>query len=138
MLGLGPLLLSAMVWAASPATLHMGGRAITVEVVDTPQGRAQGLMGRASLGSDEGMLFVYPGEAVRSFWMKNTIVPLSIAFVSEAGRVVHLADMKPLDESPVPSVYPAMYAIEMQRGWFADNGVKVGQLVGGLPGRSAQ
>ena len=130
---LGLLLASASAWASGLATLHVGGRTITVEVADTPQARALGLMGRGSMGPDNGMLFVYPDEAQRSFWMKNTILPLSIAFVSKTGSIVHLADMDPLSERAVPSVHPTMYAIEMNRGWFETHGVKVGQRVGGLP-----
>ena len=66
-----------------------------------PKERALGLMGRAAMGADDGMLFVYPDEAQRSFWMKNTILPLSIAFVSQSGSIVHIADMEPLSERPV-------------------------------------
>ena len=135
---LGLLLASASSWASTPITLHVGGRTIAVEVADTPQERALGLMGRASMGPDDGMLFVYPDEAQRSFWMKNTILPLSIAFVSRAGSIVHLADMEPLSERPIPSMHPTMFAIEMNRGWFEANGVKVGQRVGGLPEPAAR
>lgn len=127
------LLAAAAAWASAPLTLHVGGRSIAVEVADTPQERALGLMGRAAMGADDGMLFVYPDEAQRSFWMKNTILPLSIAFVSQSGSIVHIADMEPLSERPVPSIHPTMFAIEMNRGWFEANGVKVGQRVGGLP-----
>ncbi len=135
---LGVLWASALAWASPPVTLHVGGRTISVEVADTPQERALGLMGRAAMGEDEGMLFVYPDEAPRSFWMKNTLLPLSIAFVYKSGSIVHLADMAPMDERPVPSLYPTMFALEMNRGWFEANGVKVGQRVGGLPEPAAR
>ena len=118
---------------AEPATLMVGGTAVTAEVADTPQRRAQGLMGRFSLAPNAGMLFVYPDEAVRSFWMKNTPLPLSIAYLSKSGQIVHIAAMTPLSEEPVSSVHPTMYALEMTQGWFADHDVKVGQSVSGLP-----
>ena len=91
-------------------------------------------MGRASLAKDSGMLFVYPDEGQRSFWMKNTPLALSIAFISASGRIVHITDMRPLDEEPVPSKYPAMYALEMRKGWFEEHSVRAGQPVAGLPG----
>jgi hypothetical protein len=70
--------------------------------------------------------------------MKNTKVALSIAYVDSEGNIVHLADMRPLDETPVPSELPAMYALEMNQGWFATHDVKVGDRVAGLPGPSAK
>ena len=127
------LLLAAGIALAEPVVLVVGGTRVSVEIADTPQRRAQGLMGRFSLASDAGMLFVYPDEAVRSFWMKNTPLPLSIAYLSKRGQIVHIAAMTPLSEEPVPSVHPTMYALEMTQGWFKDHGVKVGQSVSGLP-----
>tara|TARA_B100000575_G_scaffold240629_1_gene203460 strand:- start:270 stop:677 length:408 start_codon:yes stop_codon:yes gene_type:complete len=127
------LLVSTMLAWSGPAILSLGGTTVTAEVADTPQERAVGLMGRFSLAPDSGMLFVYPDEAVRSFWMKNTPLPLSIAYLSRSGKIVHIASMKPLSEEPVSSVHPTMYALEMTEGWFAEHNVKVGQSVGGLP-----
>jgi len=127
------LLLALQLAQATPLGLMLGGTTVTAEVADTPQERAIGLMGRASLAPDSGMLFVYPDEAVRSFWMKNTPLPLSIAYISKAGRIVHIADMVPLSPSPVSSVHPTMFALEMTQGWFEEHAVKVGQSVGGLP-----
>ncbi len=114
-------------------TLTVGGHAVTAEVADSPAEREAGLMHRAELPDDHGMLFVYPDERGRGFWMKNTPSPLSIAFVSASGRVVHTAEMKPLDETIVPSQYPAMYALEMRRGWFTAHAVGPGAEVLGLP-----
>jgi uncharacterized membrane protein (UPF0127 family) len=127
------LLLASVLAHAAPITLILGGTEVSAEVADSPQERALGLMGRVSLQPDAGMLFVYPDEAVRSFWMKNTPLPLSIAYISQGGRIVHIASMQPLSEEPVPSVHPTMYALEMTQGWFAEHGVKVGQPVAGLP-----
>jgi hypothetical protein len=122
--------------AGAPATLTLGGKTIQVEVADDPSSRAIGLMGRAALPVDSGMLFVYPDEAERSFWMKNTPLPLSIAFIAKSGRIVHITDMQPLDESPVASKFPVMYALEMKKGWFESHSVRAGQIVAGLPGAS--
>jgi uncharacterized membrane protein (UPF0127 family) len=122
-----------MAGAGEAIPLILGGTQVSAEVADTPQERALGLMGRVSLAPDTGMLFIYPDEAVRSFWMKNTPIPLSIAYISRAGQIVHLADLAPLSEDPVPSLHPSMYALEMEAGWFTAHGVKVGQTIAGLP-----
>jgi uncharacterized membrane protein (UPF0127 family) len=122
-----------MAMAADAVPLILGGTQVSAEVADTPQERAMGLMGRVSLAPGTGMLFVYPDEAVRSFWMKNTPIPLSIAYISQAGQIVHIAEMTPLSEEPVPSVHPTTYALEMEAGWFTAHGVKVGQTIAGLP-----
>lgn len=119
--------------ALPAARLTVGAEKITVEVADEPQERSLGLMYRDSLDADTGMLFVYPDEAERSFWMRNTRVPLSIAYIDAKGRIVHIADLAPLDERSVPSLAPAKYALEMNKGWFAAHGVQVGSTVTGLP-----
>lgn len=113
--------------------LTVGGETITVEVADDESERQIGLMYRESLGRDAGMLFVYPDAQERRFWMKNTRVPLSIAFIGADGRVVSISDMVPLDLNTTPSGGPARYALEMNRGWFASHGVRVGDPVQGLP-----
>lgn len=95
-------------------------------------------MGRESLPEGNGMIFVYPAEGPRSFWMKDTPLPLSIAFLDAEGRVVDLADLQPFDTSPVPSAAPAQYALEVPQGWFAAHGIGVGSRVTGLPGASAR
>ena len=128
-----PWLLATFAFAGEPAQLTLGGINVVVEVASPPRERATGLMGRASLPPDSGMLFVYPDEAERSFWMKNTPLPLSIAFMDTQGRIVHITDLRPLDERPVSSLRPTMYALEMTQGWFEAHGVKVGQSVAGLP-----
>ncbi len=118
--------------------LQVEGKTVTAEIADDPDLRAQGLMERTSLAPDHGMLFVYPDERPRSFWMKNTPLPLSIAFMDSGGRIVRLADMSPLDETPVPSRYPAMYALEMEQGWFLRSGVAAGDRIEGMPGPSRE
>jgi uncharacterized membrane protein (UPF0127 family) len=91
--------------------------------------RAQGLMYRTSMPAGSGMVFVYDDEAPRSFWMKDTRIPLSIAFVSSSGRIVSISDMQPLNTTSVPSGAPARYAIEVNKGWFAEHDVAVGDMV---------
>ena len=83
--------------------------------------------------ADQGMLFVYPDERPRNFWMKDTSLPLSIAYLDAQGRIVRIADMTPFDTSPVPSVRPAMYALEVNQGWFTRHAVQVGASAKGVP-----
>lgn len=118
--------------------LTVGAERVVAEVADTPALRSQGLMHRPSMTPGHGMVFVYPDERPRSFWMKNTLLPLSIAYIDKRGVIVHMADMMPLDESPVPSMQPAMYALEMPQGWFDSHGVAVGMSVQGLPAASRE
>lgn len=119
-------------------TLSVGGVPVVAEVADSDAERELGLMNRDPLEADHGMIFVYPDERLRGFWMKNTRSPLSIAFISASGRIVHTADMTPFDETVVPSQYPAMYALEMNRGWFVSHNVDAGALVTGLPAPAAE
>jgi uncharacterized protein len=101
---------------------------VRVEIADDLPEQTRGLMERTALGEDRGMLFVYQDEEVRSFWMKNTLIPLSIAYIDSDGRIVDLQDMKPLDDDPphYVSAEPARYALEVNKGFFEEHGVKVG------------
>lgn len=109
--------------------LYIKGKEIRVEVAKTPEERALGLMGRKELGKEEGMLFIFEEEGYHSFWMKNTFIPLSIAFIDREGRIVNIMDMEPLSlRSHTPS-RPILYALEMNQGWFSKHGVKVGDVV---------
>ena len=109
--------------------LYIKGKEIWVEVAKTPEERAQGLMGRKHLNKDEGMVFIFETEDTHGFWMKNTLLPLSIAFIDRSGQIVTITDMKPLTlESHAPSK-PILYALEMKKGWFSANGIKVGDRV---------
>lgn len=117
--------------------LKVGTTQVDAEVADSPDERRLGLMHRTAMEADHGMLFVYPDEALRSFWMKNTQIPLSIAYLDATGRIVHIADMVPFDTRAVPSQRPAQFALEMNKGWFGRHGVKVGQKVEGLPAPAA-
>ena len=101
---------------------------VLVEIADGPFEQMRGLMYRTALGRDRGMLFVYEVEQHLSFWMKNTRIPLSIAFIDSKGRITAILDMKPLDDKPPHylSSEPVMYALEVNQGFFDERGVKVG------------
>jgi uncharacterized membrane protein (UPF0127 family) len=106
--------------------LTIKGKKIRVEVARTEDEKARGLMFRDKLGADEGMLFVYEKEEFLTFWMKNTPLPLSIAFIDQKGRIVDIQDMEPFSLRTHTSARPARYALEMNRNWFQKNGIKVG------------
>ena len=113
--------------------LTINGNKLTAEVARTSEQQMTGLMYRFSLKPDHGMVFVFERSEQRAFWMKNTYIPLSIAFVAADGRIVNIEDMAPRDESSHFSAGPAMYAIEMRKGWFAERGIRAGDRVSGLP-----
>ncbi len=102
---------------------------VQVEIADTDAERQTGLSGRPTLAEDAGMLFVFDQEQPLSFWMKDTLIPLSIAYISTEGRIVDIQDMQPLDETPHPSAEPAQYALEVNQGFFEEHGVQVGDTV---------
>jgi uncharacterized protein len=101
---------------------------VRVEIADGVFEQQRGLMYRNSLGEDRGMLFVYQREQPLSFWMKNTRIPLSIAYIDSKGRITDILDMKPLDDKPphYVSSEPVQYALEVNQGFFDEHGVKVG------------
>lgn len=113
----------------APLALAVGGAEFRVELAVTPEQRRQGLMYRDRLGEREGMLFVFEEERMLSFWMRNTSLPLSIAFIDARGVIVHIADLVPWSERPVSSRVPARYALEVNRGAFERAGVAVGDAV---------
>lgn len=115
------------------APLTINGHKIAAEVAATPEQRATGLMHRFSLKPDHGMVFVFERAEAMGFWMKNTFIPLSIAFIGADGRILNLDDMAPRDETSHPSKGPALYALEMRKGWFAERGIGPGDVVMGLP-----
>lgn len=110
-------------------TLRVGGEEVTVEVAETEGQRQRGLMGRDSLREDHGMLFVYSRPQTLSFWMRNTDIPLDIAYISQDGVIVDIQHMEPHTDEQHPSREPALYALEMARGWFEEHGVEVGDRV---------
>lgn len=109
--------------------VRAGTGTVRAEVASTAAQRARGLMYRDHLPRDGGMLFVYPGERPLSFWMRNTLIPLDIAYVDAGRRVVGVDSMRPLTDDSHPSGAPAMYALETNRGWMAEHGVRVGTRV---------
>jgi uncharacterized membrane protein (UPF0127 family) len=105
------------------------GQRITVikaEIASTADERSKGLMHRKKLPDGEGMLFVFERDGVQSFWMKNTYIPLSIAFISSDGRIIEIKDMYPHDENSVTSSRSVRYALEVPQGWFSRTGVRIG------------
>lgn len=115
------------------ATLRIAGHAVVAEVAATAQSRETGLMFRRDLPADHGMLFVFRTPQRVCMWMKNTLVPLSVAFVDGDGRVVNLADMQPLSEDVHCSAGEVRYALEMPLHWFSRHAVRPGTPVDGLP-----
>lgn len=131
------LLVTALVGCRSEAEIipiQIAGERLSVEVVDTPEERRQGLMNRESLPEDQGMLFVFESEDFRSFWMKDTKIPLSIAFISDDGVVMEIAEMEPYSLDSVKSTYQAKYALEVNRGTFERLGITPGAEIV-FPGR---
>jgi uncharacterized membrane protein (UPF0127 family) len=124
--------------ALSEASIVVGHERVTVEVAATPSARRRGLMHRESLSDDRGMLFVFPEEKRLTFWMRDTHIPLSIAFARSDGTIVHIADMEPRSEQPVSSRLPARYALEMNRGWFLRHGVLEGDAIRRIPRSEAE
>jgi len=114
-------------------TLTIGKQKVIAEVAATTDQRSTGLMYRFSLKPDHGMIFVFENAEPQGFWMKNTFIPLSIAFIGSDGRILNVADMAPQDERTHWSNGPAQYALEMRKGWFAERGIGAGDRVEGLP-----
>lgn len=106
---------------------------IKAEVAATPAQQATGMMGRRDIPGNEGMLFVNDEPGVRCFWMKNTLVPITIAFLADDGTIVNLADMAPQSEQSHCSAQPVRLALEMKQGWFARRGIHAGFRVRGVP-----
>ena len=106
---------------------------IDVQLATTPQQRQIGLMSRREMPQTEGMLFIFEQPAEQCFWMKDTLIPLTAAFVADDGTIVNLADMKPLDETSHCSAKPVRYVLEMNQGWFAKRGIQAGARLSGPP-----
>lgn len=114
------------------AQLSAGMHVVRAEVAADFTTRAQGLMHRKSLAPNSGMLFVFDDASIHCMWMKNTLIPLSVAFVDAGGTITNIADMEPHSEQSHCATRPAVYALEMTRGWFAQRGIKPGMKLGGL------
>ncbi|HEX5093907.1 MAG TPA: DUF192 domain-containing protein [Burkholderiales bacterium] len=112
--------------------LGAGMYLIQAEVADRDDTRTTGLMHRTSLPQNGGMLFVFDAPEVPCMWMKNTLLPLSVAFLDAGGTIVNIADMQPLSEDTHCAARPALYALEMKQGWFAERGIRTGMKLRGL------
>lgn len=115
--------------------LGAGIHKIVAQVARTPEQRAIGLMHRTSMPGNEGMLFIFEEAGKQCFWMKNTLLPLSIAFLADDGTVVNIADMTPQSLESHCSAQPVRHALEMNKGWFAKRGIKAGSRLTGPPFR---
>ena len=111
----------------------VNGIQIDTEIASTPATRQQGLMFRRGMGEDSGMLFVFPDSSQRSFWMKNTPLPLSIAYTDDDGYILNIEDMEPFVGEHTYSNGPARCALEMNQGWFQKNGIRPGHRITGIP-----
>lgn len=121
-------------WAQQlPRTeLSAGVHLIRAEVADNFVTRMQGLMHRPSMGANEGMLFIFDEAGIQCMWMKNTLIPLSVAYLADDGSIVNVEDMKPQTEDSHCAKKPVRYALEMNAGWFASKGLKPGAKLRGL------
>ena len=119
--------------ALRTATLRIGAHALKVEVAASDPQREKGLMFREKMPRNEGMLFVFDEPAYHSMWMKNTLLPLSVAFVDAHGTILNILDMEPRTLDSHMSAGPAIYAIETNKGWFEEKKIKAGDKVAGLP-----
>ena len=118
----------------SALKLGVEGKTITAELADDPQEQVTGLMFREKLAPDSGMLFILSPPRRVAFWMKNTILPLSVAYIGANGVILEIHDLQPRNEKPVPSAFLNIaYVLEMEQGWFAKNNVLPGVRLTGLP-----
>ena len=113
--------------------LNAGIHNINAELASTPQQREIGLMFRSVMPANDGMLFVFEQPSQQCFWMKNTLIPLSIAFIGDDGSVVNIDDMKPQTLDSHCSAKPVRFVLEMNEGWFAKRGIKAGSRLRGGP-----
>lgn len=106
-------------------------KSLFVEVADNSFKRELGLMNRKTMAQNQGMLFVFPSSSTLSFWMKNTYLPLDIAFLDEEGRIMQISEMIPLNTRPIKSKEPCKYALEVNKGWFKNNNISEGDFITG-------
>jgi uncharacterized membrane protein (UPF0127 family) len=113
--------------------LNAGIHNIQAEVAQTPEERSTGLMFRTTMGANDGMLFAFEQPGQQCFWMKNTLIPLSVAFIADDGRIVNIDEMKPQTLDSHCSAGPVRFVLEMNTGWFAKRGIKPGSRLRGAP-----
>lgn len=112
--------------------LKVGGQTVMAEIAANDATRQQGLMFRPKMGANEGMLFVFPQLGYHAMWMKNTLIPLAVAYMDDKGTILSIHEMEAHNETAHQSHGPARYALEMNTGWFARHKVKVGDTIKGL------
>lgn len=115
------------------ASLTIGVYVVRAELAISDDERARGLMFRETLGQNDGMVFRFANNGKACMWMKNTLLPLSVAFVAEDGRIINIEDMAPQTLEPHCAKQPARYALEMNHGWFSKRNIKPGTIISGLP-----
>jgi uncharacterized membrane protein (UPF0127 family) len=125
-------LLAAPAQAQQSVQLSAGMHLIHAEVAADMATRSRGLMFRKSLAPNAGMVFVFDDASQHCMWMKNTLIPLSVAFIDDNGAIINIEDMAPQTEDTHCAARPARYALEMDRGWFASRGIKAGAKLGGI------
>ena len=130
-LGVGMIAANAIAQQFPVMSLSTGIHVVQAEVAATNENRMQGLMFRKSMGQNNGMLFVFPEEGQHCMWMKNTLLPLSVAFMDAKGVIVSIHDMDPQSEVSHCAAAPARFALEMNRGWFRSKGVAAGARIAG-------
>lgn len=113
-------------------SLSAGMYRIAVELANTPPNRERGLMFRESMAENSGMVFVFERDAAHCMWMRNTLIPLSVAFLAADGRILNIEDMAPQTETSHCAARPARFALEMNQGWFAQRGIGPGDRIGGV------
>ena len=127
------MLATAQAWGQMPRMeLSAGFYRIEAEVAANQNDRMQGLMQRRSMAANQGMLFVFPQAERHCMWMHNTLLPLSVAFLDEHGRILNVEDMKPQTDTSHCAAAPARFALEMNAGWFSAKGLKTGQRIKGV------
>lgn len=127
------LLTSLHLKAESPRMeLFAGFHRIEAEVASTQEERMQGLMQRTRMGTNQGMLFVFPTAQRHCMWMKNTLIPLSVAFIDDSGTIINIREMQPQTENNHCADAPARFALEMNQGWFSSRGIGPGTPLTGI------
>jgi uncharacterized protein len=132
--GCQPKIVQNSAFGLRVAELKISNVPLTAEIADTPQAAENGLMFRDSLPENRGMLFIFEQPKKASFWMRNTKIPLSIAYIDANGKILEIKSMSPMDETVVPSTSDDVaYALEVNQGWFARHAIPSGAKVDGIP-----
>jgi uncharacterized membrane protein (UPF0127 family) len=113
----------------SKVKIEIGTKKLIAEIAETDEEQSEGLMNRQVLGKDNGMLFIFEEDSTPCFWMKDTQIPLSIAFISKTNTIVKIVDMQPLSLTEHCSGQPVVLALEVNKGWFEQNNIKVGDKI---------